>query len=102
MASDANSRKLRVIIDGFDIPISAVAQATGISRTYVSRVLSENDELAGNDQFWMKIERGLGKLIEARRAQVFSIGAVEVRKLEALRKAGLPLIPTSRLLKPHL
>lgn len=88
MASDANSRKLRVIIDGFDIPISAVAEAAGISRTYVSRVLSERDELAGNDQFWMKIERGLGKLIESRRAQVFQINAVPVERMEGLRKAS--------------
>jgi len=38
--------------------------------------------------FWLKLERSLGKLIEAHRAQVFQIGAVSVEKMEALRKAG--------------
>lgn len=42
----------------------------------------------GNAPFWLKVEKSLGKLVEARRAQVFSIGAVEAGKLDALRKAG--------------
>jgi DNA invertase Pin-like site-specific DNA recombinase len=88
MATNDNSRRLRAIIEGFSIPIAAVAEAAGISRAYVSRVLSENDDLTGNDQFWLKVEKSLGKLIEARRAQVFQLGAVEVEKLDALRKAS--------------
>jgi len=88
MATDDNARRLRAIIEGFSIPISAVAEAAGISRAYVSRVLSDKDDLTGNDQFWLRIERSLGKLVEARRAQVFQIGAVEVGKLDALRKAS--------------
>lgn len=70
-------------------PTSRRRCRSGLSRAYVSRVLSENDDLTGNDAFWMKIERSLGKLVEARRAQVFQLGAVEVGKLDALRKASL-------------
>jgi hypothetical protein len=37
--------------------------------------------LIANDAFWLKIEKGLGKVIEARRGQVFQIGAMPVEKI---------------------
>lgn len=88
MALDDNSKRLRAILDTFDIPVSAVAHATGISRAYVSRVLSERDALEGNDQFWLKVEGALGRLMDARRGRVFLIGAVPVERVEELRKAS--------------
>ena len=88
MATDDNTRRLKAIVEGFSIPISAVAAAAGISRAYVSRVLSDTDALTGNDAFWLKIERSLGRLIEARRAQVFQLGAVPVAAMDALRKSS--------------
>lgn len=91
MALDDNSRRLKAILDGFDIPVSTVADICGLSRTYVSRVLSPNDPLTGNDPFWLKIEKSMGKLIDARRGQVFQISAMPVEKIEQveeLRKAS--------------
>lgn len=88
MALDGNSRRLRAILEAFEIPLATVAAVSGLSRTYVSRVLSPNDPLTGNDQFWLKVERSLGKLVESRRGQVFQIGAVGVEKVEELKKAG--------------
>ena len=85
MALDDNGRRLKAILEVFSIPISDVATVTGISRTYVSRILSENDPLNGNDQFWLKVEKALGKLVEGRKGQVFKIGAIEVEKVEGLR-----------------
>lgn len=85
MALDDNSRKLKAILDGFDIPASAVADQCRISRAYVSRVLSPNDAFSGNDSFWIKVEKALGRLVDARRGQVFQIGAVSVADIE---KAG--------------
>jgi len=84
MGLDNNSRRLKAILDGFDIPLATVAKVSGISRTYVSRVLSPNDPLNGNDSFWLKVEKALGKLVDSRRGQVFEIGAMTVEKVEGL------------------
>jgi len=54
----------------------------------VSRVLSEKDALAGNDGFWLKVEKSLGRLVDARRGQVFQVGAVSVEKVEGMGKVG--------------
>jgi len=92
MALDANGRRLKAILDGFDIPLATVAGVSGISRTYVSRVLSENDPLNGNDQFWLKVEKALGKIVDSRRGQVFEISArpVElVEKVQGLKETKL-------------
>lgn len=87
MALDPNSRKLRALLEAFDIPLAAVAATCAISRAYVSRVLSPNDPLTGNDAFWIKVERALPRLIELRRGQVFEVGAVPADKVEALKEA---------------
>jgi hypothetical protein len=81
MALDDNGGRLKAILEGFDIPISAVAEVSGISRAYVSRVLSPNDPLTGNDPFWLKVEKALGRLVDSRRGQVFRIGAMPVEKV---------------------
>lgn len=91
MALDNNGRRLKAILDAFDIPLASVAEVSGISRTYVSRVLSPHDPLTGNDAFWIKVENGLGKLVDARRGQVFQISAAPIEKIESLvefRKAS--------------
>jgi CRISPR/Cas system CMR subunit Cmr6 (Cas7 group RAMP superfamily) len=85
MSKDANSRRLRAILEAFDIPVSAVATVSGISRTYVSRVLSPQDALTGNTSFWVKVEQSLGQLVAARRGMVFEVDALPVQGLEKLK-----------------
>jgi len=87
MAQDGNSRRLKAILDAFDIPLAVVAKTCGISPTYVSRVLSPNDQLTGNDQFWIRVEQSLGKLVESRRGRVFDVRAAPVHVVEAMNKA---------------
>jgi hypothetical protein len=85
MALDDNGRRLKAILEAFEIPISEVGLVCGVSRSMVSRILSENDPLNGNDVFWLRVEKALGKLVEGRKGQVFKIGAIELAKVEGLK-----------------
>ena len=85
MSNNANSRRLRAILEAFDIPVSAVATVSGISRAYVSRVLSPQDALSGNATFWIRLEQSLGQLVTARRGMVFEVDALPVQGLEKMK-----------------
>ena len=88
MSSD-NATKLRSIMQFFGITVSAVGKATGKSQTYVSRVLSQHDILAGSIGFWSCLEKELGRLIQEKRLnQVFSVLPVDVSKADELRKSA--------------
>lgn len=84
----ANVAKLRAIIDWLDLPVSAVARIAGVSRPYVSRVLSDKDDLNGSVSFWRDLERGMSRLIETRRTQVFEIPAASTLSMERLKGAA--------------
>ena len=81
-----NSMRLRAISSFFNISMNAVAQMGGVSRPYVSRVLSDADKLTGSPQFWRKVEAGLGQLIEKRRAQVFDVPGTQPEQASELMK----------------
>jgi len=88
MSSD-NVTKLRAVMQFFGITVSAIAKATEMSQTYVSRVLSQNDILAGSSGFWSCLEKEVGRLIqEKRQNQIFSVVPVDVVKAEELRKSA--------------
>lgn len=62
---------------------------TGKSQTYVSRVLTPNDILAGSSEFWSCLEKEVGRLIqEKRRNQIFAVVPVDVSKAEVLHKSA--------------
>jgi len=84
MNSDFNQLKLKAIVDAFTIPVTVVAQATGVSRPYVARILSERDNFGGSPQFWSSLERNLGKIIEQRHGQVFEVPAQEINQVLAV------------------
>ena len=87
MSSD-NVTKLRAIMQFFGITISAIGKATGKSQTYVSRVLSPDDVLAGSVCFWACCEKEMGRLIqEKRQNQIFSVDPVAVSKVDLLKSA---------------
>lgn len=88
MSSD-NATRLRAIMQFFGISVSAIARSTGKSQTYVSRVLTPNDILAGSSEFWSCLEKEVGRLIqEKRRNQIFAVVPVDVSKAEVLRKSA--------------
>jgi len=76
--NDFNRLKLRAIVQAFDLPVVAIAEAVGVSRPYVARLLSEKDDFTGSPQFWSSIERNLGKIIEKRHGQIFQVEALPV------------------------
>ena len=86
MSISANSSRLRAIMAGFSIPTSEVAKVAGVSKPYISRILSLNDDMKATDAFWIRLEKELGRLIDARKGQVFEVKAVDVENLEALAK----------------
>ena len=85
MSLDANSRRLRVILECFSIPHAAVAEAGKVSPSFISRILCQKDKLVGSSEFYMRIENALPRLIEQRRTQIFDIKAAPTDKIEELQ-----------------
>lgn len=85
MGMDSNCGKLRTLVAVFDVSVSKVASLCGVSRPYVARILRVKDDFSGSPQFWSSLERNLGKVIEARRAQVFEVAATSAEQVEALK-----------------
>ena len=88
MGTEANSAKLRAIVLAFGLPTRAIAKTCGVSRPYVARILSERDAFEGSTTFWSALERSLGRLVEARAAQVFEVPAQTVDLIKGLESSG--------------
>lgn len=88
MGMGSNSAKLRAIVGAFSIPVTTVAKGCGVSRPYVARILSQKDAFEGSPVFWSGVERALGRLIEARQAQVFDVPARPTEAIEGLATGG--------------
>ena len=80
--TDANVRRLRAICRMFGLGPTAVAKAAGVSQPYVSRILSDNDPIVGNPEFYRRLEGKLGRLIDSRSAQFFRVSPLPVRSVE--------------------
>ena len=87
-STQQNRLKLRAIVAAFNLLPSSIAEATGVSRPYVARLLSQADDFCGSPQFWLALERSLGKVIEARRGQVFEVAAISVEQVGALKSVA--------------
>ena len=66
----------------FALSPSAIARAGGVSPAYLSRILNETDPFVGSADFYRRLETVLGKLIEQRQQQFFTVPAVAVRSIE--------------------
>ena len=66
----------------FGLGPTAVAKAAGVSQPYVSRILSDNDPIVGNPEFYRRLEVKLGNLIESRRTQFFRVRPSSIRRIE--------------------
>jgi hypothetical protein len=80
--TDANVRRLRAICRMFGLGPTAVAKAGGVSQPYVSRILSDNDPIVGNPEFYRRLEGKLGGLIESRGTQFFRVSPSPIRRVE--------------------
>ena len=66
-----NLDRVRLLMRLFGLTISEVAKAGGVSRPYLSRALSGS--LVPSPVFWRRLEASLGKLVDQRGSQFFSI-----------------------------
>lgn len=84
----SNEIKLRAFVQFFGLSISAIAKATNMSVPYISRLLSQNgNHIAGSDNFWLAMEKALGRLVQDRQSQIFSVASVDVSKADDLLKS---------------
>jgi len=68
----------------FRLSASDIALACGVSRPYVARLLSPNDNLQGSSEFYRVLEAKLGAVIEGRTTQFFTVPAVSVQRVRAV------------------
>jgi hypothetical protein len=84
-----NSRRLRLILDVFGIPVQMAAveisRAAGrsYSRAYVSRVIHEGD--FGSTEFFMAAEKALPNLVARKTVNMFELPAASVERLKAMK-----------------
>jgi hypothetical protein len=76
-----NAAKLRAIMKFFGLSPTEVAKACGVSRSYVSRIISEGDVFLGGDAFYRRVEQTLGSLVEKRTRQVFAVQPTAISDL---------------------
>lgn len=66
-----NLDRVRLLMRLFGLSISEVAKAGGSSRPYLSRALGGS--LVPSPVFWRRLEGNLGRLVDQRASQFFSI-----------------------------
>lgn len=83
-----NLARIRLLMRLFGLSISEIARAGNVSRPYLSRALSGS--LLPNPAFYRNLEQNLGRLIEERNAQFFSIPATPCDQIvqEVLNKTS--------------
>ena len=80
--ADPNVERLRVVMSLFRLKQTDLCRATGFSKTYLCRLLGENDFRAGPD-FWMALNNRLLSLIGETSAHVFQVDPVHHHQSEA-------------------
>lgn len=66
-----NLERVRLLMRLFGLTVSEVAKAGGVSRPYLSRALGGS--LVPSPVFWRRLEGNLGRLVDQRGSQFFSI-----------------------------
>jgi hypothetical protein len=77
---NGNKIRLRALVQLLRLSPSEIARASGVSRSYVVRVLSPRDGFSGSKEFFRVMESKLGQIIEARTSQFFTCPAVPVAR----------------------
>ena len=88
MNLNENSKRLKLILDIFSVPVSKAAEEIGkaagrnYSRAYVSRVIHEGD--FGSAEFFSAAERALPNIIAQKTVNLFALPPVSVEQLTRL------------------
>ena len=81
MSRADNQKRLVGLVRLFGIPISRVAKLTGMSRTFVSRIINGDSSL-GNDLFYRQVELMLPEMVRMRDRNYFDLAGVAVEELD--------------------
>ena len=82
-----NLTRVRAIMGLFGLSIAQVAKAGGASRPYVSMALA--GRLKPSPAFWRRLEGNLGRLVEGRHGQVFTITVTAIGETALMAIAGI-------------
>jgi hypothetical protein len=75
-----NIVRFRALVRLFRLSPTDVSRATGFSRSYISRLLSCNDDFTGSPAFFRTLETKLGTVIDQRASQFFTVPATPVHR----------------------
>ena len=86
---DSNLDRIKAVMAIFGLSVTQVAKAGGVSRPYLSRALGGT--LKPSPTFFRRLETNLGRLVEQRSGQVFSIPQTEADEVvrQVLASGGL-------------
>jgi len=82
-----NRTRLAIIINVFELSLEDVSKVIGLSRSLVSRVLHGHNGI-NHEPVYAKLEKHLPEIIARRGKAFFQVEAVEVERVEELKKAG--------------
>lgn len=93
MNLNENSKRLKLVLDVFSIPVSKAASEISraaernYSRSYLSRVINDSD-FEGSIEFFSAAEKALPNLIAQKTVNLFALPAIPIQQLESLKEAG--------------
>ena len=82
----ANQKRLQILVDVFDLSLEEVSKVVGVSRSLLSRVLHGHEGI-NHQAVYNRLEKHLPEIIGKRGKAFFQVEAVELERIEGLRKA---------------
>jgi hypothetical protein len=86
---NGNKIRLRALVLLLGLSASEVARASGVSRSYVARLLSPRDHFSGSPAYFRTLEAKLPEVIAGRTSQYFTLPAVPVQRARDVLEIGL-------------
>ena len=94
MSRTNNQERLQGLLQIMEIPLQRVADAVGMSRPYVSRIIN-GDASLGSAEFYLLLEKNLARIVDQRSRPFFEIEPVKQKQFEGGMKkltAGSPVV----------
>jgi len=84
---EQNRNRLAILINVFELSLEDISKVIGLSRPLISRVLHGHSGI-NHEVVYARLEKHLPEIIARRGKAFFQVEAVEVERVEELRKAG--------------
>jgi transcriptional regulator with XRE-family HTH domain len=85
--TEQNRNRLSILVSVFDLSLEEVSKVIGLSRSMLSRTLHGHSGI-NPEQVYARLEKHLPEIIAKRGKAFFQVEAVEVERVEELRKAS--------------